>query len=87
MKGTKSKTSAQPKAAAKTGTQGGTSSGQRSQPAAGSKYHDHCKKTYTELLNIEGGSKETFLKKLQVCMKTYDYKDETKDVRGKVNPL
>ena len=24
------------------------------------------------------------MKKLQLCMKTYDYKDETKDVRGKV---
>lgn len=26
------------------------------------------------------------MKKLQVCMKHYDYKDETKDVRGKVSP-
>ncbi len=33
----------------------------------------------------KGGSKEGFLKKLQICMKHYDYKDETKDVRGKVN--
>ena len=32
----------------------------------------------------KGGSKEGFLKKLQICMKHYDYKDETKDVRGKV---
>ena len=30
-------------------------------------------------------SKESYIKKLQVCMKTYDYKDETKDVKGKVS--
>jgi hypothetical protein len=35
-------------------------------------------------LHIGKNSKEAFLKKLQLCMKTYDYKDETKDVRGKV---
>jgi len=34
---------------------------------------------------IDKNSKEAFLKKLQVCMKHYDYKDETKDVRGKVS--
>lgn len=33
---------------------------------------------------IDKNSKEAFLKKLQICMKHYDYKDETKDVRGKV---
>jgi hypothetical protein len=38
--------------------------------------------TYTSI--AKGGSKEGFLKKLQICMKHYDYKDETKDVRGKV---
>lgn len=27
------------------------------------------------------------MKKLQICMKNYDYKDETKDVRGKVSEL
>jgi len=32
-------------------------------------------------------SKEAFIKKLQICMKTYDYKDETKDVRGKTERL
>lgn len=30
-------------------------------------------------------SKEQFIKKLQLCMKTYDYKDEQKDVKGKVS--
>ena len=30
-------------------------------------------------------SKEQFIKKLGLCMKTYDYKDETKDVKGKVS--
>jgi len=29
--------------------------------------------------------KDLFLKKLQICMKTYDYADETKDVKGKVS--
>jgi hypothetical protein len=33
---------------------------------------------------VDKNSKDAFLKKLQLCMKTYDYKDETKDVRGKV---
>lgn len=31
--------------------------------------------------------KELFLKKLQTCMKIYDYKDETKDVKGKSERL
>jgi len=35
-------------------------------------------------LFLDKNSKEAFLKKLQICMKHYDYKDETKDVRGKV---
>ena len=25
------------------------------------------------------------MKKINLCMKTYDYKDETKDVKGKVS--
>jgi hypothetical protein len=29
-------------------------------------------------------SKDVFLKKLQLCMKHFDYKDETKDVKAKV---
>jgi hypothetical protein len=32
-------------------------------------------------------SKEMFLKKLQICMKNYDYKDEHKDVKGKTERL
>lgn len=34
---------------------------------------------------IDKNSKEAFLKKLQICMKNFDYKDDTKDVRGKVS--
>ena len=34
---------------------------------------------------LDKNSKDVFLKKLQICMKNYDYKDETKDVRGKVS--
>jgi hypothetical protein len=32
-------------------------------------------------------SKESFIKKLQLCMKNYDYKDEQKDVKGKTERL
>lgn len=28
-------------------------------------------------------TKESFLKKLGICQKNYDYKDETKDMQGK----
>lgn len=31
--------------------------------------------------------KELFIKKLHICTKTYDYNDETKDVKGKVSDL
>ena len=34
---------------------------------------------------LDKNSKESFIKKLQLCMKNYDYKDETKDVKGKVS--
>ena len=39
------------------------------------------------LCTIDKNSKEQFIKKLQLCMKTYDYKDEQKDVKGKVRML
>ena len=32
-------------------------------------------------------SKETFQKKLTVCQRTYDYKDESRDVKGKTERL
>ena len=32
-------------------------------------------------------SKESFQKKLLICQKTYDYKDESKDVKGKTERL
>jgi len=35
-------------------------------------------------LGLDKNSKESFLKKLQICMKIYDYKDESRDVKGKV---
>ena len=38
-------------------------------------------------LCTDKNSKEQFIKKLQLCMKTYDYKDEQKDVKGKVSDL
>ena len=31
--------------------------------------------------------KETFMKKLMSCCKTYDYQDETKDLEGKARRL
>ena len=43
--------------------------------------------TFANCLFIDKNSKEAFLKKLQLCMKNYDYKDETKDVKGKVTTL
>jgi len=36
---------------------------------------------------VNKNSKEQFIKKLQLCMKTYDYKDEQKDVKGKTERL
>jgi hypothetical protein len=36
---------------------------------------------------VNKNSKEQFIKKLQICMKTYDYKDEQKDVKGKTERL
>ena len=32
-------------------------------------------------------SKESFQKKLLICQKSYDYKDESKDVKGKTERL
>ena len=37
-------------------------------------------------LLVDKNSKESFIKKIHLCMKHYDYKDETKDVKGKVSP-
>ena len=37
------------------------------------------------ILFADKNYKETFMKKINLCMKTYDYKDETKDVKGKVS--
>ena len=34
---------------------------------------------------VDKNSKESFIKKLQLCMKHFDYKDDTKDVKGKVS--
>ena len=39
------------------------------------------------LFIVDKNSKETFIKKLHLCSKIYDYKDETKDVKGKVSSL
>ena len=39
------------------------------------------------LICADKNSKEQFIKKLQMCMKNYDYKDEQKDVKGKVSFL
>jgi len=35
-------------------------------------------------LTAAGKPKEALLKKLQICNKIFDYRDETKDVKGKV---
>jgi hypothetical protein len=36
---------------------------------------------------VDKNSKESFIKKIHLCSKIYDYKDETKDVKGKVSLL
>ena len=36
-------------------------------------------------LILDKNTKEAFLKKLKLCMQNFDYKDETKDVKGKVS--
>jgi len=38
-------------------------------------------------LLIDKNTKEAFLKKLKLCMQSFDYKDEQKDVKGKVSNL
>ena len=52
-------------------TQGGPSQQTRGGPASGASKN----------------SKESFQKKLLICQKTYDYKDESKDVKGKTERL
>lgn len=37
--------------------------------------------------NSDKNNKEALLKKLHICMKTYDYKDESKDVKAKTERL
>jgi hypothetical protein len=54
----------------------GTSGAARGANTASSKHQP--------LILTESGTKENFIKKLQLCSKTFDYHDETKDVRGKV---
>jgi hypothetical protein len=36
---------------------------------------------------VKSGTKESFVKKLLICQKIYDYKDESKDVKGKTERL
>ena len=84
MKGTKTKTTTAPSSKAPTKTPGApatttpSSSGQRNPGTA-------SKTGFKLNMFSDKNSKDGFLKKLQMCMKTYDYKDETKDVRGKVS--
>jgi len=86
MKGSKPKTTTaaattkQP--GSKTTTTGATatsSSGQRNPGTTSKRIINVIPRT------VDKNSKDAFLKKLQLCMKNYDYKDETKDVRGKVS--
>ncbi len=86
MKGTKTKATT---GATKTSTKAGataSSSGQRNTGTA-SNIQQHYQLCLTLSLPLGKNSKEAFLKKLQLCMKHYDYKDETKDVRGKVRTI
>ena len=58
--------------ASKSGT-GGSSAAQPGRTAGGG--------------NVNKNTKESFQKKLLICQKNYDYKDESKDVKGKTERL
>ena len=69
------------------GTKGTTPSGQGARQPGGTASKLSFVEWKCNILLLGKNSKEAFLKKLQICMKTYDYKDETKDVRGKVTSI
>lgn len=66
------------KTGSKSGTsgaaKGATASGNAAQPRGGA-------------ASSNKNTKESFQKKLLICQKTYDYKDESKDVKGKTERL
>jgi hypothetical protein len=43
--------------------------------------------TRTGATGTNKNTKEAFLKKLKLCMQSFDYKDEAKDVKGKTDRL
>ena len=73
----------QPTKKTKTGTKSGTSGASKGATASGSATAAQRGVGSTGNKN----SKESFQKKLLICQKTYDYKDESKDVKGKTERL
>lgn len=73
----------QPTKKTKTGNKSGTSGASKGATASGSGTAGRSGATGTANKN----SKESFQKKLLICQKTYDYKDESKDVKGKTERL
>ena len=72
----------QPTKKTKTGNKSGTSGASKG-ATAGSATAGQRGANSTTTKN----SKESFQKKLLICQKTYDYKDESKDVKGKTERL
>ena len=73
----------QPTKKTKTGTKSGSSGASKGATASGSATAGLRGAGSTAIKN----SKESFQKKLLICQKTYDYKDESKDVKGKTERL
>ena len=73
----------QPTKKTKTGTKSGTSAASKGATASGSATTGPRGAGSTASKN----TKESFQKKLLICQKTYDYKDESKDVKGKTERL
>tara|TARA_B110000305_G_C19072345_1_gene462265 strand:- start:279 stop:521 length:243 start_codon:yes stop_codon:yes gene_type:complete len=72
-----------PTTKSKTGSKSGTSAASKGATASGSATAGQRGAGSTGNKN----SKESFQKKLLICQKTYDYKDESKDVKGKTERL
>ena len=72
----------QPTKKSKTGTKSGTSAASKGATASGVTAGQRGAGS-----TANKNSKESFQKKLLICQKTYDYKDESKDVKGKTERL
>ena len=74
----------QPTKKTKTGSKSGTSGASKGATTAGGSATAGQRGAGS---TANKNSKESFQKKLLICQKTYDYKDESKDVKGKTERL